>query len=248
MLGALAPRAAQDFIRAFSTYFQMVNMAEKVHRIRRRREYLRDASTPQPFGFEDTLIKLKALGATALDIEAALQRIRIEPIFTAHPTEATRRTLLRKQQRIARILMETLDPYMSPQEDQAALGRIRMEMTTGWQTEEHPGSQMTVGDEAEHVLFFLTDVVYRMIPPFYEELEQAFGTVFSGPWRPAETADARALRLVGRWRYGRQPERYREDDSTVTCASAVAGIEPVLRRVPAVVRTTQSERGPRQRQ
>jgi phosphoenolpyruvate carboxylase len=179
LLNALAPRAARDFIRAFSTYFQMVNMAEKVHRIRRRREYLRDASTPQPFGFEDTLIKLKALGATALDIEAALQRIRIEPVFTAHPTEATRRTLLRKQQRIARILMETLDLYMSPQEDQAALGRIRMEMTTGWQTEEHPGSQMTVGDEAEHVLFFLTDVVYRMIPPFYEELEQAFGTVFA---------------------------------------------------------------------
>jgi len=178
LLGALSPRAARDFIRAFSTYFQMVNMAEKVHRIRRRREYLRDASTPQPFGFEDTLIKLKALGVGAHDIEALLGRASIEPVFTAHPTEATRRTLLRKQQRIARILMETLDPYMSPQEGRAALGRIRMEMTTGWQTEEHPGSRMTVGDEAEHVLFFLTDVIYRMIPPFYEELEQAFATVY----------------------------------------------------------------------
>jgi len=178
LLGALAPRAARDFIRAFSTYFQMVNMAEKVHRIRRRREYLRDATTPQPAGFEDTLIKLRDAGVTAEAVEALFSGLRIEPVFTAHPTEATRRTLLRKQQRIARYLMETLDPYMSPQEEQAALGRIRMEMTTGWQTEEHPGSRLTVGDEAEHVLFFLTDIIYRMIPPFYEELEHAFSAAF----------------------------------------------------------------------
>ncbi len=178
LLRALAPAAARDFIRAFSTYFQMVNMAEKVHRIRRRRAYLRDASTPQPMGFEDTLMQLKAAGLEAAAAEELIATLCIEPVFTAHPTEATRRTLLRKQQRIAKHLMETLDPYMSPQEEAAALGRIRMEMTTGWQTEEHPGSRPTVGDEAEHVLFFLTDIIYRMIPPFYEGLEQAFAVVY----------------------------------------------------------------------
>ena len=159
LLRALAPTAARDFIRAFSTYFQMVNMAEKVHRLRRRRAYLRDTTTPQPMGFEDTLMKLKAAGIGPTDAEELLATLCVEPVFTAHPTEATRRTLLRKQQRIARHLIETLDPYMSPQEEQAALGRIRMEMTTGWQTEEHPGSRLTVGDEAEHVLFFLTDII-----------------------------------------------------------------------------------------
>jgi phosphoenolpyruvate carboxylase len=174
LLGALEPRASRDFIRAFSTYFQMVNMAERVHRIRRRRAYLRDASTPQPSGFEDTLIKLREAGVSAEAVESLFATLCVEPVFTAHPTEATRRTLLRKQQRIARFLMETLDPYMSPQEEQAALGRIRTEITTGWQTAEQPGTRLSVSDEAEHVLFFLTDVLYRMIPPFYEELEQAF--------------------------------------------------------------------------
>ena len=53
LLAALTPRTARDFIRAFSTYFQMINMAEKVHRIRRRRAYLRDAETPQPLSFVD---------------------------------------------------------------------------------------------------------------------------------------------------------------------------------------------------
>lgn len=178
LLSALTPGTARDFIRAFSTYFQMVNMAEKVHRIRRRRAYLRDAATPQPLGFADILTKLKAEGVGAGAIEEVLGNISVEPVFTAHPTEVTRRTLLRKQQNVARHLVEMLDPYLTPQEEHATLGRIRMEMTTGWQTEEHPRAQMRVGDEAEHVLFFLTDVLYRMIPPFYEGLEETINSVF----------------------------------------------------------------------
>ena len=178
LLAALTPRTARDFIRAFSTYFQMINMAEKVHRIRRRRSYLRNADQPQPLGFTDTLRKLKAAGVDAPTIEKVLSTLSVEPVFTAHPSEATRRTLLRKQQNITRHLIDMLDPYTTPQEEQATLGRIRMEMTTGWQTEEHPETQMRVGDEAEHVLFFLTDVLYRMMPPFYEGLEDAITAVF----------------------------------------------------------------------
>jgi phosphoenolpyruvate carboxylase len=178
LLGALAPSTAGEFIRAFSTYFQMVNMAEKVHRIRRRRAYLRDTSTPQPFGFLDILQRLKADGAGANEVERVLNTICVEPVFTAHPTEVTRRTLLRKEQSIARHLLQMMDPYMTPQELHATLGRIRMEMTTGWQTAESPEEGIRLRDEAEHVLFFLTDVLYRMIPPFYEGLESALATTF----------------------------------------------------------------------
>src|SRR5688572_33310508 len=81
LLGALAPSTARDFIRAFSTYFQMVNMAEKVHRLRRRRAYLRDASAPQPFGFVDILQRLKAQGVDGDAIERAMAGIRIQPVF-----------------------------------------------------------------------------------------------------------------------------------------------------------------------
>ena len=58
----LDPATALQVIRSFSTYFQMVNTAEKVHRIRRRRAYMRDSSTPQPFGFVDILQRLKNEG------------------------------------------------------------------------------------------------------------------------------------------------------------------------------------------
>src|SRR5690606_7390422 len=178
LLRALAPSTARDFIRAFSTYFQMVNMAEKVHRIRRRRAYARDLATPQPFSLLDVLKRLKAAGVGSAEIEQVISRTCIEPVFTAHPTEVTRRTLLRKQQNIARRLLEMLDPYMTPQEAAATMDRIRLEMTTGWQTEEYAPEQMTIGDEAEHVLFFVTDVLYKMLPSFYEELESALSDTF----------------------------------------------------------------------
>ena len=91
----LDPDLALQVIRSFSTYFQMVNTAEKVHRIRRRREYLQEVGHYQPGGFEDTLVKLKASGMDVNELQELINSLRIEPVFTAHPTEPTRRTILR---------------------------------------------------------------------------------------------------------------------------------------------------------
>lgn len=151
---------AETLIRAFATYFEVVNLAERIHRIRRRRDYLRDGTAPQEGS-------LKAAGAALLQ-----QPLLIEPVFTAHPTEATRRTLLEKEQVIGRLLVERLDPSRTPDEERAALARIREEVTAAWQTDPHPSARPTVMDELENVLFYLTDVIYRIVPPFYEELEQ----------------------------------------------------------------------------
>jgi phosphoenolpyruvate carboxylase len=169
---------AMEVIRAFSTYFQMVNTAEKVHRIRRRREYLQEYGQYQPGGLEETLVKLKAAGLDVDKLKSLLGSLRIEPVFTAHPTEPTRRTILRKEQNIVRRLIDMLNPTMTAQETYVCLENIRLEMTTGWQTDEHPTEQMTVADELEHVLFFMTDVLYRAMPPFYEDIESAIGRVY----------------------------------------------------------------------
>lgn len=174
----LNPQLALQVIRSFSTYFQMVNTAEKVHRIRRRREYLQEVGHYQPGGFEDTLAKLKASGVTADDFQALINTLRIEPVFTAHPTEPTRRTMLRKEQNIVRHLVDLLNPTMTVQETSVALENIRLLITTGWQTDEHPSEQMTVADELEHVLFFITDVLYRAMPPFYEDIEHAVSRIY----------------------------------------------------------------------
>ncbi len=192
----LEPEMALQVIRSFSTYFQIVNTAEKVHRIRRRRDYLRDVGQFQPGGLEDTLIKLKASGKTLDEVLELLESMRIEPVFTAHPTEPTRRTMLRKEQAIVRNLVDMLNPTMTPQEETAALANIRLLITTGWQTEEHPSEQMTVSDELEHVLFFLTDVLYRTVPPFYEDIKTALVRIYG---EEAEERHVPRLLHFGSW-------------------------------------------------
>jgi phosphoenolpyruvate carboxylase len=184
------PEQARDLVRAFSTWFQAVNLAERVHRIRRRREYfVVDTGRPQPGGVEDALTQLQAQGLSLDQVLDLLATLRIEPIFTAHPTESARRTQLRRQQRMSAILLDRLNPQLEPQEVRHLQSRLRTEITTGWQTEEHPRQRLTVADEREHVIFYLAEVLYRIVPAFYEEvataLEKLYGACVSNLEPPA---------------------------------------------------------------
>ncbi|HEV2442122.1 MAG TPA: phosphoenolpyruvate carboxylase [Steroidobacteraceae bacterium] len=168
------PALARDLVRAFSMWFQAVNLAEKVHRIRRRRTYFRqDSGRPQPSGVEDAIATLKSRGLGFEEVLSLLGSLRIEPVFAAHSMESTRRTLLRKQQRVAQHLLDRLDPMLTPQDSRNLWSSIRVELTTAWQTEEVPRERLTVGDEREQVLFFLIEILYRVVPAFYEEIAQA---------------------------------------------------------------------------
>ena len=190
------PAEARDLVRAFSTWFQVVNLAEKVHRIRRRREYLNNSAQPQPGGLGDALLRLARHGLGVADVRALLDDICIYPVFTGHPTESTRRTILRKQQRIAELLLDRLDPSMTPGERRATWEQIRTELTSGWQTEDHPRERLTVADEREHVLFFLAEVLYRIVPGFYEELATAVAEAFNAEIR---AEDLPRLLRFGSW-------------------------------------------------
>ncbi|MEM7281858.1 MAG: phosphoenolpyruvate carboxylase [Pseudomonadota bacterium] len=179
-VSGLASDQADSLIKAFSVYFQITNLAERVHRIRRRRDYLMGDGSPQRGGFVAVLRHLKQKGISMTDLYQSLETMLVEPVFTAHPTESTRRTILRKHQRIAKRLVERFNPTLTPQEKNVILNRLRSEITIAWQTLEHPSTRLTVADELEHVLFFLTDVIYRVVPVFYEHLREALEEVY-GP-------------------------------------------------------------------
>ena len=173
LVRSLSPDSARNFVRAFSTYFQVVNTAEQVHRIRRRRDYLKDTSIRQPGSIEETVFRIKDGGLDLNGIQNLLQSLHIEPVFTADNLEPTRRTILRKQQNIIRRMVNIQNPALPAQEIKECFEGIRADVTTIWQTEESPHEIRTVFDELEHVLFFLTDVIYRAIPPLYEGLADA---------------------------------------------------------------------------
>ena len=174
-----APQVGRDLARAFSMWFRAVNLAEKVHRIRRRRGYFIEASErAQPGGVEAVLLTFKQRGLTLAEVLDLLRQIHIEPVFTAHPTESARRTMLRKNQRIAGLLLDRLDPTLTPQELRQNWSRVRTEVTTAWQTEDHPRERLTVADEREHVVFYLAEILYRILPAFYGELAEALGRIY----------------------------------------------------------------------
>ena len=191
------PAEARDLERAFSTWFQLVNLAEKVHRIRRRRQYfLAESARPQPLGVEDAIAQLKARGATLQEALELIRGLRIEPVFAAHPTESTRRTILRSRQRLAQLLLTRLDPTLTPSELRALWSAIRQEITAGWQTEEHPRERLTVADEREHVLFYLSEVLYRVVPAFYEEIAEALAKLYGVE---VETIEVPPILDFGTW-------------------------------------------------
>ncbi|MCX7556363.1 phosphoenolpyruvate carboxylase, partial [Xanthomonadaceae bacterium JHOS43] len=182
-LSRMPPATAEAVVRAFATYFNAVNLAERVHRIRRRRDYQRDGSTPQPGSLLATLHALKEAGVDHETLCTQLQALCVELIFTAHPTEAVRRALLEKEQDVVRGLVADMDRNLTPQERRAGISRMRSAITAAWQTAESPPTRPTVADELEHVGFYLSETIYHVLPVFYESLADAMEEVYGA--RPA---------------------------------------------------------------
>lgn len=168
---------ASELVRAFSAYFRAVNLVEQVHRIRRRRDYLSSEGEAQPGSLRAALATLRSAGLDADAASALFSDLRVEPVFTAHPTEATRPIILLKEQRVARALLDRLDGSTA-EEERTVWTVVREELTSAWQTEQHPGERPTVADEREHVLFYLEQVLWGLLPEVHELLMAAADAVY----------------------------------------------------------------------
>ena len=177
-LAGIDAEQAEALARAFATYFQAVNTAERVHRIRRRRDYQREGNAVQPESLLDVLKRLKAQGVSADELLQWLYKLKVEPVFTAHPTEAIRRSLLEKEQAVVRALVDNFDPTRTPQECKEDDDRIFMALSAGWQTAEASAIRPSVQDEHHHVGFYLANPIYRIVPAFYELLADALQEVY----------------------------------------------------------------------
>jgi phosphoenolpyruvate carboxylase len=177
-LAGLDAADAEALARAFSAWFQAVNTAERVHRIRRRRDYELAHAQQQPESLADVLEKLKARGVEAEELLGWLQRVDIEPVFTAHPTEAVRRSLLEKEQAIVEALVDGFDAARTPQERAIDHQRLLTALTASWQTAEASAVRPTIQDEFEHVSYYLAEPIYRVLPVFYESLAHELERVY----------------------------------------------------------------------
>jgi len=165
---------AKQLVRAFAFYFELINLAETNHRKRRRLSFQLDENAPPQRGsLRGTLRRMRAAGYTAEQAIELLEKVCVMPVFTAHPTEVARRSVMFKRRRIAEIL-EGLDRIPVPPEQIAAFEQDLMaEITALWQTDDVRSERPTVRDEVRMGLDYYDASLLDTLPGLYAEVEAA---------------------------------------------------------------------------
>jgi phosphoenolpyruvate carboxylase len=174
--------AAYQLARAFGFYFELINLAETNHRKRRRLSHqLREGASTgavQRGDLRGTLRRMRESGVTADAAHEFLRRICVFPVFTAHPTEIARRSVMFKRRRISDLL-EQLDRIPVPETQLEALERdLIAEITALWQTDDVRSARPTVRDEIRMALDYYESSLFDTLPVLYAEIASALGAEY----------------------------------------------------------------------
>jgi len=259
-LGAIPVGSAIPITRAFSHFLNLANVAEQHHRVRRRRDYLRDPhARPQPGSLEETLPRLLAAGIAPEALHDAVCALRIGLVITAHPTEIMRRTVQHKYNVIADALAELDRPDLTVLERDALTDTLRREIAAAWETEEVRRERPSPLDEVRSALAVFEETLWDALPQFLRALDRTLARetgrglpldaapIRFGSWiggdrdgNPSVTADVtRRACLMARWTaltlYAKEIEALRFDlsmaDATPELRAAAGGAHEPYRTV-----------------
>jgi phosphoenolpyruvate carboxylase len=180
-VSALSPAEARAVASAFTLYFDLVNLAEENFRVEtlHRRELERDP-VPLPESIAEAVASLKEAGVTTEQMSELLNSLSIEPVLTAHPTEAKRRSILSKMRRIGGLLDALDQPGLLSRQVGAYQASIHAEITSIWLTDRARTARPTVTDEARTGLYFIDEVFWDLLPELYAELDRALKLHYPG--------------------------------------------------------------------
>ncbi|TQV71190.1 phosphoenolpyruvate carboxylase [Exilibacterium tricleocarpae] len=183
--------------RAFAQFLNYANIAEQHHRVRRRRAYSMNSEAPPEAGTLAELIpRLAQAGIAPEQIHKTVLEMRVELVLTAHPTEVTRRTLLRKHKDINNLL-ESLDrPDLTPDERQTLLNQLRRRIVASWRTDEIRRHKPTPVDEAKWGFATIEQTLWKALPQFCRHLDQQL-QVHTGRPLPLDAAPIRIASWMG---------------------------------------------------
>jgi phosphoenolpyruvate carboxylase len=179
LVHSLSGERAILLTRAFAFYFELINLAETNHRKRRRVALrLSGQAGRQRGSLEGTFGEMRRVGIGAEEALNWLRRVLIVPVFTAHPTEAARRTVMFKRRRIGEFL-EALDRIPLPEQDLARLEELVLaEITSLWQTDEVRSRRPTVFDEIKMGLDYYDVSIFETLPELYREISAALRAAY----------------------------------------------------------------------
>jgi len=173
MLAELEPAAAFNQAMAFTLYFELVNLAEENFRVTLlRRNAARPGAQPRRESIEAAVLELKRRGLDSAAVQGIVDRLAIELVFTAHPTESKRRTLLAKLRRLGRIL-RARDRPGSGDFAQAGAEEVEREIASLWLTDRSRTARPEVADEARTGLWYFDTTLFETVPRLYADMARA---------------------------------------------------------------------------
>ena len=191
-------------LKAFTTYFQLVNLAEEQQRVRvvrQRAAHAQENDRSMPETIAAAVKTLRTGGTPPCEMRRLLDELLIKPVFTAHPTEAKRRTILLKLLDLTRLLHELEAHLLLPSEKMQNWEQIREIIVSLWQSDVNRERRPDVLDEVREGLYFFDTTLFDLLPDIYSELNQALDREFPD-CVVSEGADSSPSHLPTFLRYG----------------------------------------------
>jgi len=173
LINNLEPEMLTHVVRAFSVFFSLANLAEELHQHRVRRRAVRDGGPLWRGSFDEAFRWFNNEGVNAEDMQQLLDHLRFVPVFTAHPTEARRRTLMQSLRRIFVLGEKLNDPRLSKVEVEAVSDLLRGEIQILWKTDEVRPRRPEVRTEIRNGLYYFRESLFQAIPQTYRFIEKA---------------------------------------------------------------------------
>ena len=178
-IDSLPPPIIEQVIRAYSIYFSLVNIAEEDFQHRQRRRKIRKTGHADWKGsFYQTLQEFKQQGIEKEQLQTLLNRLSYQPVFTAHPTESKRRTIMQLQRRIFEVIDDLTDPRISGWEKDDLINQLEIQIEVLWQTNEVRETRPEVADEIKQGLSYFQRSLYEAITIEYRHLEKAICRIY----------------------------------------------------------------------
>lgn len=173
LIDSLDPDTANDVLRAFNIYFGLVNVAEESNHHHVRRQVLRKEGPLWPGSFKNTMQEFMLEDLKADQLQTLLDSLRYIPVFTAHPTEAKRRTIMESMRRIFSTAQQLDDSRLGKEEKRKITDELQDRIQVLWKSDEVRVHRPKVRDEIRNGLYYFRESLFTAVPQVYRNLECA---------------------------------------------------------------------------